>query len=99
MAIKAPNQDLSFLKKLKDYEKVDAIISKNAINKFCHHLWYLCEETVILSLFDDEVDNQTKMKMIANLKRSKISDFSKRYIPSKEEMSQTLFGKSCHTQF
>lgn len=99
VAIKAPNQDLSFLKKLKDYEKVDAIISKNAINKFCHHLWYLCEETVILSLFDDEVDNQTKMKMIANLKRSKISDFSKRYIPSKEEMSQTLFGKSCHTQF
>lgn len=89
VAIKAPNQDLCFLKALKDDEKVDTIISKAAISK----LRYLCEETVILSLFDNEVDNQTKMKMIANLNRDKISDFDKRYIPSKEEMSQTLFGK------
>ncbi|KAK2577914.1 hypothetical protein KPH14_011859 [Odynerus spinipes] len=92
--IKAPNEDLWFLKKLKNYERVDTTISKTAISKFSHHLWYLCEETVILSFFDNEVDNQTKMKMIANLKRDKISDFGKRYIPSKEEMSQTLFDKT-----
>lgn len=93
VATKAPNQDLCFLKSLKEYEKVDAIISKAAISKFSHHLWYLCEETVLLSLFDDEVDNQTKMKMIANFNRDKISDFGKRYDPSKEELTHKLFGK------
>lgn len=93
VATKAPNQDLRFLKMLKEYEKVDATISKASISKFSHHLWYLCEETVILSLFDDEVDNQTKKKMIANFNRDKTSDFSKRYNPSKEELTQKLFGK------
>src|SRR5215469_526113 len=42
---KAPNQDLRFLKMLKEYEKVDATISKASISKFSNHLWYLCEET------------------------------------------------------
>lgn len=93
VATKAPNQDLRFLKMLKEYEKVDATISKASISKFSHHLWYLCEETVILSLFDDEVDNQTKKKMIANFNREQTSNFSNRYDPSKEELTQKLFGK------
>lgn len=93
VAIKAPNQDLCFLKAVKEYEKVDMTISKAAIRKFSNHLWYLCEETVILSLFDNEVDSQTKTKIITNLNRNRKSDFGKRYIPSNEEMSQTLFGK------
>ncbi|KAK2727185.1 hypothetical protein QYM36_007871 [Artemia franciscana] len=80
-ATKAPDQDLRFLKML-EYEKVDAIISKASISTFSHNLWYLCEETVILSLFDDEVDSQIKKKMIANFNRDRISDFSKRYDPS-----------------
>ena len=67
VATKAPNQDLCFFEMLKEYEKVDAIISKASISKFSHHLWYFREETVILSLFDDEVDSQTKKKIIANL--------------------------------
>lgn len=57
VATKASNQDLRFLK---EYEKVDATISKAFISKFGCHLWYLCEDTVILLLLDDEVDNQTK---------------------------------------
>ncbi|XP_017468775.1 PREDICTED: uncharacterized protein LOC108360842 [Rhagoletis zephyria] len=94
VATKAPYQDLRFLKMLKEYEKVDATISKASISKFSHHLWYLCEETVILSLFDDEVDNQTKKKMIANFNRNKFSDLSKRYDPSKGELTQKLFDKT-----
>lgn len=93
MAVKAPNQDLSFLKALKEYEKVDATSSKASISKFIHHLWYLCEETVMLSLFDEEVDTKTKTKMINNLNRDESSDSSKRYVPSKEEITQNLFGK------
>nr|XP_021191777.2 uncharacterized protein LOC110377279 [Helicoverpa armigera]XP_049697325.1 uncharacterized protein LOC110377279 [Helicoverpa armigera] len=91
MAVKAPNQDLSFLKALKEYEKVDATISKASISKFIRHLWYLCEETVMLSLFDEEVDTKTKTKMINNLNRDESSDSSKRYVPSKEEITQNLF--------
>ncbi|XP_025831548.1 uncharacterized protein LOC112904792 [Agrilus planipennis] len=90
VATKAPNQDLCFLKALNHYKKVDATISNASINKFSHHLWYLCEETVILSIFDDEVDDQTKIKMIANFHRDRSSDFGKRFIPSKEELSQNL---------
>lgn len=56
---------------LKEYEKVDATISKASTTKFSHNLWYLCEETVILSLFDDEIDKQTKEKMIVNFNRDK----------------------------
>ncbi len=33
------------------------------------HLWYLTEEIAVLSLFDDDVDKETKLKMVANLHR------------------------------
>ncbi|KAK2707512.1 hypothetical protein QYM36_015276 [Artemia franciscana] len=88
----APNQDLRFLKMLKESDEVDAIISKVSISKFSHHLWYLFEETVILSLFDDEVDSQTKKKMIANFNWDRISDFSKPCDPSEEKLNGKLFG-------
>lgn len=93
VATKAPNQDLCFLKSLKEYEKVHATISQAAISKFSHHLWYLCEETILLSLFDEDVDNQTEMKMIANFNRDENSDFGKRYDPLQEELIKNLFGK------
>ncbi|RVE41909.1 hypothetical protein evm_013442 [Chilo suppressalis] len=91
VAIKAPNQDLCFLKALKEYEKVDTTSSKASISKFVHHLWYLYEETVMLSLFDKEVDSKTKTKMINNLNKDESSDSAKRYLPSKEEITQNLF--------
>lgn len=93
-AVKAPNQDLRFLKEVKGYNEIDETISIAAVSKFCNHLWYLSEEAVILSLFDDEVDNETKTNIIVNLNREKISDFNKRYIPTNDEMSKTLFGES-----
>ncbi|GBP10773.1 hypothetical protein EVAR_6322_1 [Eumeta japonica] len=40
LAVKASNQDLCFLKRLKEYETVDKLISKAALNKFSQHLWY-----------------------------------------------------------
>ena len=93
VAIKAPNQDLCFLKALKEYEKVDAASFKASISKFVNHLWYMCEEAVMLLLFDDEVDSKTKTKMINNLNRDESSDSAKRYVPSKEEITQNLFSK------
>lgn len=42
----------------------------------------------VLSLFDDNVDQETKVKMVANLAKENSSAHGKRYIPSNEE----LFG-------
>lgn len=95
LAVKAPNQDLRFLKALKEYEAIDKLISEAALSKFNQHLWYLSEEVAVLSLFDDEVDEQTKVNIVANLQRESLCDFGKRYVPSKEEMSVSLYGESC----
>ena len=72
LVVKAPNQDLRFLKTLKVYETVDKLISKAALSKFTHHLWYLSEEIAVLSLFDDEVDKQTKVNIVASLQRESL---------------------------
>ncbi|KAL4710125.1 hypothetical protein ACJJTC_016527 [Scirpophaga incertulas] len=45
----------------------------------------------MLSLFDEEIDTKTNTKMINNLNRDESSDSSKRYVPSKEEITQNLF--------
>lgn len=92
LAVKAPNQDLCFIKSLKDYEKVDAIISQAALSKLCQHLWYLSEEAVLLSIFDDSVDDETKEKIVHNLDRESSCTAQKRYIPSKEEQAGSLYG-------
>ncbi|CAH1109072.1 unnamed protein product [Psylliodes chrysocephalus] len=44
LTVNAPNQDLCFLKRLKEYEPVDKLISKAALNKFTQHPWYFSEE-------------------------------------------------------
>ena len=57
------------MKTLKGYERVDKVISQAALSKFCQHLWYLSEEIAALSLFDDTVDEETKVRIVANLER------------------------------
>nr|CAH7748738.1 unnamed protein product [Callosobruchus chinensis] len=79
---------------LKEYETVNEEVSKAALSKFCQHLWYLSQEITVLSLFDDEVDEQTKANIVANLQRATFYDSLKRYIPSEEDMSDYLYGKS-----
>ena len=87
LAVKAPFQDLCFLKTLKGYEKVDKVISRAALSKFCQHLWYLIEEIAALSLFDDAADEETKVRIVANLERECLFDLKKKYFPPKEEIS------------
>jgi tellurite resistance protein len=67
------------LKTLKKYEVIDKLISKAALTKFSQHLWYLCDE---IAVFDDEVDDQVKMKMVSNLECEKSFDVGKRYMYS-----------------
>jgi len=65
----APANDLCFLKLVKKYESINKNISSAAVQAFLRHLWYLSEELVALSFFDDSVDSDTKRKMIGALKK------------------------------
>ncbi|GBN42058.1 hypothetical protein AVEN_218862-1 [Araneus ventricosus] len=92
LAVKVPYKDLCFLKSLKAYEKVNESISKAALQKFSQHLWYFTDEIAVLALFDDDVDEDTKLKMVENLHREIFSTHEKRYILSKEELCG-LYGE------
>ncbi|GBN63605.1 hypothetical protein AVEN_88733-1 [Araneus ventricosus] len=92
--IKAPYKDLCFLKSLKAYENMSESIWKAALQKFSQHLWYLTDEIAVLALFDDDEDEETKLKMVANLHRENVSTHDKIYIPSKEELCGSLYEKS-----
>ncbi|KAG8222665.1 hypothetical protein J437_LFUL003787 [Ladona fulva] len=93
LAVKAPYQDLFFLKSMKAYEKSDKSIAKAALQKIIQHLWYMNDEVFVLSLFDDDVDQETKVKMVENLTKENLSTHGKRYIPSKEELRGPLYDK------
>lgn len=58
---KAPLADLRLLRNLDQYP--DKEISKLTIKKFVNHLYYLNEESISLSLYDDEVSPETKSRM------------------------------------
>ncbi|GBN99041.1 hypothetical protein AVEN_213400-1 [Araneus ventricosus] len=99
LAVKTPYKDLCFLKSLKAYENVNESIyrisvKKAALQKFSQHLWYLTDEIEVLALFDDDVDEVTKLKMVANLHRENFSTHGKIYIPLKEELCGSLHEKS-----
>ncbi|GBN78470.1 hypothetical protein AVEN_136430-1 [Araneus ventricosus] len=89
LAVKAPYKDLCFLKSL----KVNESISKAASQKFSHDLWYFTDEIAVLALFDDDVDEETKLKIVANLHRKNFLTHEKRYIPSKEEFCGSSYGE------
>lgn len=60
LAVKAPYKDLCILKSMKTYEKIDTIISNAVLRKSSQHLWYLIDEIAVLSLFDDDVEQEVK---------------------------------------
>lgn len=62
-AIKAPYHDFLFMQQLINYQDIDPEISKVTAKKFSKHLWYLVPETVVLSLFDDNVPTVVKARM------------------------------------
>jgi hypothetical protein len=67
---KAPMVDLKFLRSLFNYPVKN--VSQTTVQKFVRHLYYLSEECVLFSLFDDEVITETKRKI-----RDKIFPFVK----------------------
>ncbi|GBM19520.1 hypothetical protein AVEN_107991-1 [Araneus ventricosus] len=78
LAVKEPYKDLCFLKSSKAYEKVNESISKVDLQKFSQQLWYFTDVIAVLALFDDDVDEETKLKMVANLHREIFSTHEKK---------------------
>ena len=62
-AASAPRNDLHLLKSLQDYRNINEKIASAALNKIKNHLWYLSEQLIALSFFDDEISIDTKQKM------------------------------------
>ena len=52
---------------------VDKEVAEAVLSKAARHLWYLHEEVVALSFFDDEVPPETKQKMADNALASVVS--------------------------
>lgn len=67
IALKAPNQDLGFLKDINSFHSINKDIAKNASDKFKNHLWYLSPELAVLTLFDPDVSNSVKLRIVKNL--------------------------------
>lgn len=64
VATSAPQNDLSFMNALLRYEDQDSAISKAAATVFGRHLWYLSEHLVGLGLFDENVPQEEKRRMM-----------------------------------
>lgn len=62
-SIKAPVNDIFFIKKFYNYKNDDKKIAEIALKKFRNHLWYLSDECVTFTIFDNRVTNEQKRKM------------------------------------
>lgn len=62
-ANEAPLNDIMFLRTCYEYRTINEMISNSAIQKFLRHLYYLNEECITLALFDNRINEDTKMKM------------------------------------
>lgn len=60
----APYQDFMFLKSLIDFKHINVKFSNAASTKFLRHLWYLSEDLVALSFFDERISSAIKIKMV-----------------------------------
>lgn len=69
-AIEAPLNDIIFLKKLVSYKNINKKIAEVAIKKFINHLWYLNDECILFSLFDERIKIEEKRKMVEILKEN-----------------------------
>ncbi|KAL4125995.1 hypothetical protein QTP88_010227 [Uroleucon formosanum] len=59
-----PLNDIFFLRKLVSYKDINPSIANVAIKKFCNHLWYLNEETVMFSIFDERILIEDKRRIV-----------------------------------
>lgn len=71
----APYQDLCLIREIYNYKSCDKQISEAVIKKFSNHLWYLSDECVALSLFDENVSNEIKREISDKIKTLKSNNY------------------------
>ena len=59
----APGNNLDLIKTLQSYKSTDEKCANSALSAINRHLWYLVEELVPLSLFDDDSSQLVKAKL------------------------------------
>ena len=67
--IKAPQNDLEMMQNLlvlKDFPQYEEV-GFALLCSFQRHMWYLCEDVIILSLLDDDVSDEAKVKICNKL--------------------------------
>ena len=64
LAVRAPQDDLHLLQNLVAYSAINKAIFKATSQKMAGHMWYLSEELVALSFFDDNVTDDIKDHMV-----------------------------------
>ncbi|KAL4127287.1 hypothetical protein QTP88_011464 [Uroleucon formosanum] len=74
-AIKAPINDILFIKKLYNYKNDDKKIAETALKKFIKHLWYLSDECVAFSIFDNRVTIEQKRKMTIKFLMNELEEY------------------------
>ncbi|KAE9523392.1 hypothetical protein AGLY_015944 [Aphis glycines] len=74
-AIKAPINDILFIKKLYNYKNDDKKIAETALKKFINHLWYLSDECVAFSIFDNRVTIEQKRKMAIKMLMNELDEY------------------------
>ncbi|KAG0723154.1 hypothetical protein GWK47_043159 [Chionoecetes opilio] len=67
--VQAPRRDLNLMKALLNYSTTNSAISTATSEKLQRHLWYLSEELVGLTLFDEDVSLAMKRRMLESMKR------------------------------
>ena len=76
----APASDLALLQQLTAFEEHDQEVAKAASKKLASHLWYLSEELVGLSLFDDSVPHDMKAKIVQKMGEEGLENPPKRAV-------------------
>ncbi|CAH0547065.1 unnamed protein product [Brassicogethes aeneus] len=92
--IRAPENDVRFLKRLLSYEKVDPEVAQAAIKKFSGRLWYLGEEMIFLFLFDNRVDEKTKKQMVEVFKTGNHCFVKENFTPFESRKIKAIVCKS-----
>ncbi|KAL1448549.1 hypothetical protein WDU94_015582 [Cyamophila willieti] len=88
--VKAPAGDLSLLKKLNLFKKIDPDIANAVLKKFKNHLWYLSDENLGFAFFDDELSDTLRIKMVKAQEKPTEEDESKKFEFNLNDMSQLL---------
>ena len=63
----APAVDLQYLSLMNIYKEVDEKVAIVATQSIFNHLWYLTEEIVIFSLFDERLSDELRQEMVDTL--------------------------------